>query len=188
MMVSKPLLEINGVTWEKMADTLLRHFWTGWGDGEDDGQTGLMLLTQHGGRTEQASRDLFLPRATLLGQITSTSVLFSLGHGREDGAWCSLSTESASRWIAYLSESWDESAMVRSWEVSICVRRCYMCTNVPIMCVYNVHLVFMYIFTYKCRHMHIDTHTMDFTMYSCEGKQKIRLLLNLFQGEKEQLY
>lgn len=131
------------------------------------------------------------------------------GGGMKRCFLCPFPAESASRQIGHMPGSWAASVTVkRSWGVSIhthmhcsmCVRCAWMCTLHIYVYIHThtyVHLLYMCtyahtcIYVYKCGHIHTEIcntyiNTMDFTIYSCEGKQKRRSLLNLFQGEKNE--
>lgn len=169
MVISKLLLDINDITWGKKKKDGFLHFWTGWGDRGNHGQTGLVLFTQHGGGEEQANRDFFLPAATLLSQMTSTLALFSLEAGERR---CCLVFFLS--WVCFQVNR--SSVRIMSWECYgedklgsqyMCVCRCWIRMSVRIMCVYNAHLLYVYIhtymdiyiFMYKCGHRHIYIHT-----------------------------
>lgn len=127
-----------------------------------------------------------------MNQITSTWSFSHGGQGRENAAWCPFSAEFASRWTGICQNHelrvlwWKEGG--KSWYMRLHL-------NVHVMNVYThaftiyvyAHHVHICICVYKWGHIHTYICTrIDFTMYGCEGKQKIRTLSNLFHAGKKE--
>ena len=109
---------------------------------------------------------------------------------REDAAWYPFSAELSLQVDRHLLESWAESTVVKGrWEV-----RKYP-SSFECACYKYMHLLYLYIcmpctYMYMCiqmGHIHmacICTH-IDFTVYGCEGKKKIRTHSTLFYVGKK---